>query len=144
MKFLEKIEYKLVREEVSEHSTKQIKGADDVFEWFKFLSDAEKEKFIVVCLNSKAKIVCFDMVGIGTVNQCPVYPREIVKAAILSNSPSIILIHNHPSADPTPSQADSQLTRDVKAACKLLGIQVLDHIIIGFNGYYSFAAKGIL
>ena len=137
MKYLQKIQYKLVREEVSEYHTRQMKESRDVYNWFKYLGDSEKEKFIVLCLDVKHKVVCFDMIGIGGITQCEIHPREVIKAAILSNASAIILIHNHPSGDCFPSQQDRKLTQMLKGACTVFNITVLDHIVIGHNEYYS-------
>ncbi len=141
MKYLRKIEYKLVREEVSEFHSKQMSSSQDVYGWFKHLENSEKEKFIVVCLDVKNRVVCFDIIGMGSVSQCTITPREVVKSAIMSNASSIVLIHNHPSGDCEYSKEDNRLTADLREACKLFNISVLDHVIIGHGEYYSFADK---
>ena len=141
MEYLQKIEYKLVRERVSEYHSKRMNGPRDVHTWFKHLQDSEREKFIVLCLNVKNQVVCFDVISIGSVSQCNVSPREVVKSAILCNASSIILIHNHPSGDCTPSEADRNLTIGLQNACSIFDIKVLDHIIIGNGEFYSIGEK---
>ena len=80
----------------------------------------------------------------GTIDHTPVYPREIVKRALELGASAIILVHNHPSGDPTPSRADIEMTRDVAAAAKALSIAVHDHVIVGRSGHASFKALGLL
>ena len=138
MRYLQKIQYKLVREEVSEYHTRHMRGSRDVYGWFRHLENLDREKFIVVCLNVKHRVVCFDEVSMGTTSQCTVHPREVVKGAILSNASAIVLIHNHPSGNCGHSAEDNKLTIMLKEACSLFDISVLDHVIIGHNEYYSF------
>jgi len=139
MKYLNKIEYKLVKEQVSDYHTKQLTSPRDAYDWFKHLEDSDREKFIVVCLDVKNKVVCFDIVGIGSVSHVAVSPREIIKSAILSNASGIILIHNHPSGDCMPSPQDEKLTDNMKRACDMFEITVVDHLIVGKGQYYSIA-----
>lgn len=106
-----------------------------------FFETADREEFIVVCLNSKNKIICINTVSIGSLNSSVVHPREVFKSAILSNASAIIVSHNHPSGDETPSNEDRSITGTLVSAGKILGIPVLDHIIIGAK-YYSFAEHG--
>jgi len=80
----------------------------------------------------------------GTVDHTPVYPREIIKRALELSASSIILVHNHPSGDPTPSKADIAMTREVASAAKALGIAVHDHLVIGRGGHASFKSLGLL
>ena len=80
----------------------------------------------------------------GTVDHTPVYPREIVKRALEHGASAIILVHNHPSGDPTPSKADIAMTREVLAAAKALGIAIHDHLVIGRSGHASFKSLGLL
>jgi DNA repair protein RadC len=80
----------------------------------------------------------------GTIDHTPVYPREIVKRALELGASAIILVHNHPSGDPTPSRPDIEMTRDVTAAAKALLIAVHDHVIVGRSGHVSFKALGLL
>lgn len=108
-----------------------------------FFETADREHFIAVCLNSKNKILCINTVSIGSLNASVVHPREVFKSAILSNAAAIIVAHNHPSGDPTPSKEDRSITGTLASAGKILGIPVLDHIIIGDN-YYSFKEHSLI
>jgi DNA repair protein RadC len=85
-----------------------------------------------------------DLVSIGPLNQSIVHPREVFKTACLSNAAAIILIHQHPTGDPSPSQEDLSITRRLKEAGEIMGIKVLDHIIIGDGQYLSFVERGLL
>lgn len=96
-----------------------------------FLEGVDREHFCVICLNAKNKINALHTVSIGTVEQCLVAQRECFKLAIVSNSVSIIVFHNHPSGDPQPSSQDIELTRALVKAGDILNITVHDHIIIG-------------
>ncbi len=108
------------------------------------MRDLKKEVFKVIFLNSQNQIV--DTVDLfqGTVNAGAVSIREVVEGAIKYNASGLIFVHNHPSGNPTPSNADKELTRDLVAAGKLMKVRVLDHMIIGDNCYYSFAAEGLI
>ena len=102
------------------------------------------EEFRVLFLDRKNVLVADEVQNRGTVDHTPVYPREIVKRALELSASSIILVHNHPSGDPTPSRADIALTRDIAAAAKALHITVHDHLVIGRGGHASFKALGLL
>ena len=95
-------------------------------------------------LDGKNRITCFDRVSLGSLNQTIVHPREVFKTACLSNAAAILLIHNHPTGDPAPSQEDIVITRRLKEGGDLLGIKVLDHIIVGYSHYFSFVESGLL
>jgi len=94
-------------------------------------------------MDGKNRILCIDMVSVGSLNQSIVHPREVFKSALLSSSAGIILLHNHPSGDPTPSREDIEITRRLKEAGEILGVGVMDHIIIG-ETFISFVEKGII
>jgi DNA repair protein RadC len=102
------------------------------------------EQFRVVYLNAKNELLHDEIIQEGTIDQTAVYPRKIVERALSAGAVSIILVHNHPSGDPSPSSHDSKLTSALVNATKLLNIRVHDHIIVGNNGYYSFAENGSL
>lgn len=91
----------------------------------------EVENFQVVVLNTRRKLIRIDNISQGTLDTILVHPREVFKSAILANAAAIILVHNHPSGDPTPSEADIKVTRDLIRAGQLLKIEVLDHVILG-------------
>jgi len=103
-----------------------------------------KEQFRVLFLDSKNRLIADEVQQRGTVNHTPVYPREIVKRALELGSSAIILVHNHPSGDATPSSADIQMTKEIVAAAKALKIEVHDHLVIGRGEPASFRTLGLI
>lgn len=131
-----------IREDAPEEfATARFTSPKQVFEMFSELLYEAKEHFITLHLDGKNRIIAMDRVSEGSLNQSIVHPREVFKTACLSSAASIIMIHNHPSGDPTPSQEDLQITRRLKEGGELLGIKVLDHIIVG-KTYYSLKESG--
>jgi DNA repair protein RadC len=102
---------------------------------------AEKEQFRVLFLDKRNQLIVDELQQTGTVDHTPVYPREVVKRALELSATALILVHNHPSGDPTPSHADIEMTRTIIEVAKPLGITVHDHIIVGRDGHASF--KGL-
>jgi len=98
---------------------------------------ADKEQFRILFLDKRNQLIADELQQVGTVDHTPVYPREVVKRALELSATAIILVHNHPSGDPTPSQADIQMTKSIVAIAAPLGISVHDHIIVGKNGHAS-------
>lgn len=133
----------VVREDAPEWVSARYTAPAQVAELFKNLVDEAKEHFIVLHLDGKNRINCFDVVSTGSLNQSIVHPREVFKTACLSSAAALILVHNHPTGDPTPSSEDIAITRRLKEVGDLMGIKVLDHIIIG-DSYLSFAERGLL
>ncbi len=105
------------------------------------IKDKAKEHFKLILLNPRNKIIGISTISIGTLNASLVHPREIFKDAIVHSAASVVLAHNHPSGDPDPSEDDIKITKKLVESGKILGIEVVDHIIIGKNDYYSFKAK---
>jgi DNA repair protein RadC len=103
-----------------------------------------QEEFRILFLDRKNVLIADEVQGQGTVDHTPVYPREIVKRALELSASSIILVHNHPSGDPSPSQADIVMTREIVSAAKALRITVHDHLIVGRGGTISFKSLGLL
>jgi DNA repair protein RadC len=99
---------------------------------------AERELLRVLFLDKRNALIADEVQQTGTVDHTPVYPREVVKRALELSSTAIILVHNHPSGDPTPSSADIAMTREIAEIAKPLGIQLHDHIIVGRDGHASF------
>ncbi|KAF0221149.1 MAG: DNA repair protein [Geobacteraceae bacterium] len=116
---------------------------EQVFETFSFLRHETKEYFLAIHLDGKNRICCVDEVSVGSLNQSVVHPREVFKTALLSSAAAIILLHNHPTGDPTPSREDIEITKRLREAGELIGVKVLDHIIIG-DSYLSFVSRGLL
>ncbi|NNG27055.1 MAG: DNA repair protein RadC [Ignavibacteriaceae bacterium] len=108
------------------------------------LRDELKEKFIVVCLNSANKIIKQETISTGSLNSSIVHPREVFKVAIECSSASIILIHNHPSGNPEPSNEDIAITKKIVEAGKIIDIQVFDHLIIAGGGFTSFVERRLI
>ncbi len=99
---------------------------------------------MVLLLDRKNRVIGINTVSVGSLSSAVVHPREVFKPAILSNAAALIFGHNHPSGDPAPSPEDRVLTKRLVEGGKLLGIQVLDHIIVGDGRYYSFADDSAL
>lgn len=109
-----------------------------------FLAHSDREKVVAVCLDVKHQPTVISTISVGTLNSSLVHPREVFKIAILSNASSIILVHNHPSGDLTPSKDDLVVTERLKESGTLLGIDLLDHIIVGHGDrYLSFREQGL-
>jgi len=98
---------------------------------------ADKEQFRILFLDKRNQLIADELQQVGTVDHTPVYPREVVKRALELSATAIILVHNHPSGDPTPSRADIQMTQSIVEIAKPLGISVHDHIIVGKEGHAS-------
>jgi DNA repair protein RadC len=116
---------------------KSILKPQDIIKILKFPTK-EQECFLVILLNGRLQIIEQKLVFLGSLNECSIHTREIFKDAIKKNSAGIIIAHNHPSDDPTPSIEDKKITQGLIKAGEILGIKVLDHIIIGDKYYYSF------
>lgn len=108
------------------------------------MSHRQTEEFRVFYLDRKNILISDELLGQGTVDHVPVYPREIVKRALHLNASALILVHNHPSGDPTPSQQDIAMTKHIQAAADALGISVHDHLVIGKSREISFQSEGLL
>ena len=108
------------------------------------LAFAKTEEFRLLFLDRKNVLIADEMQQTGTVDHTPVYPREVVKRALDLGASAIIMVHNHPSGDPTPSKGDIEMTKEVREACEKLGISLHDHLIIGKRGHASFKSLGLL
>ncbi|XQW84259.1 JAB domain-containing protein [Thalassotalea piscium] len=110
-----------------------LDSPEKVYQVFNFLSKETKEKFIVVNLTNQHTIINYEVVAIGTVKAVSLRPAEVLRSAIIINAPAIILVHNHPSGDPKPSRSDIHFTKTIKQAAKHFDIEVLDHVVIGYQ-----------
>jgi DNA repair protein RadC len=108
------------------------------------IKDKAKEHFKLLLLDTRNKIIGISTISIGTLSASLVHPREIFKEAIIHNSASVVLAHNHPSGDPEPSEEDMKITERLVESGKILGIEVIDHIIIGKTNFASFKERGLL
>ncbi len=102
------------------------------------------EQFRILFLDQKNNLIADEVQQRGTVNHTPVYPREVLKRALVLNASALIAVHNHPSGDPKPSRADIEMTRELKAAAKTLEVELHDHIVIGHGTHASFRSLGLL
>jgi DNA repair protein RadC len=124
---------------------KKVTSPQEVADIFiPLLRDEIKEKFLLVCLNSANKIIAYEIISVGSLNSSVVHPREVFKAALDHNSASIILLHNHPSGNPEPSNEDIAITKKIVESGKILDIPVFDHIIIAGNVFTSFVERRLI
>lgn len=125
--------------------TKVFEKLEDAYEYAKNkLQYEQKEHFCVILLNTKNHIIGFREVSVGSLSASVVHPREVMLEAVKAHAASIILVHNHPSGDPTPSREDVNITDQLCKAGKVIDIPVLDHIIIGHNRFISLKEKGMV
>lgn len=116
-----------------------------VFDYLQtLLQDAEHEIFSALFLDSQHRVIRFEELFRGTIDAASVYPREVVKQALAYNAAAVILVHNHPSGDPEPSDADRRITQRLKEALALVEIRVIDHVVVGSEGCASLAERGWL
>ena len=121
----------------------QVRSAHDAYLLVADMADLEQETLRVLLLDTRGRVIAIPTIYVGNVNTTLVRPAEIFREAVRRNAVSLIIAHNHPSGDPTPSPEDIALTRDLVAAGQLLGIRVLDHLIIGRGRYASLREHGI-
>ena len=135
-----------VREEITDYlkTGTRYSSPSQVSDTFQFLMKETKEQFITLHLDGKNRIICMDLVSIGSLNQSIVHPRSVFMTACLSSAAAIICVHQHPTGDPTPSSEDISITRRLKDAGEIMGIKLLDHIIVGDGEYLSFVEQGML
>jgi len=138
----------MIKEIAARYGEKKVLGQSfenpkQVFEHFKRLKHAKQEEFHVLILDNKHRVIHEQMITVGTLNQSLIHPREIFASAISLRASAIILVHNHPSLDPKPSQQDIEITKRLCEVGKIVGIKVLDHVIIGEN-YFSFADENMM
>jgi DNA repair protein RadC len=128
-----------------EEPKRKVRSPKDVYTlMYPKMREQKKEKFITLYLDTKNQILKEETVSIGSLNASIVHPREVFKSALLESSASVIMIHNHPSGDPSPSREDILVTEKLVEGGKLLGIDVLDHIIIGDGRYVSLKDEGFV
>lgn len=102
------------------------------------------EEFRVLFVNKKNNLIADEIMGSGTIDRTPVYPREVIKRALYHGASAIVLVHNHPSSDPNPSKADIKLTSAIQECCNAIGITLHDHVIVTQHKYYSFKSNFLL
>lgn len=143
------VDLKVIASAAQRMARGEISGRELLSSWTQLLEYCrsamafeKREQFRILFLDKKNMLIADEVQQVGTVDHTPVYPREVVKRALELSASAIILVHNHPSGDPTPSRADIEMTKQVIDKAKPLGIAVHDHIIIGKNGNASM--KGLL
>lgn len=135
-----KTSIKLVRETTTQYNNINIKNIADIIKLIDNIEDIKNndvENVYIICLNNKSVPVNYSLIAKGTINASMIDPKTIFKTILLSNASAFIMIHNHPSGDPTPSKQDYEITNILEKASKLLDIKFLDHIVIGNDNYIS-------
>ncbi len=134
----------MVEEKAREVNINRITSADDVYQFLAEYAIKKQEHFLVITLDGASHVIAKRVIHIGTINQSLVHPREVFHSAILDNAVGIIVAHNHPSGTLEASNADISITNRLKDVGKLVGIDLLDHVIISKKGFYSFSDEGLL
>ena len=143
-KYAYSIKTSRVKEPDFPYECQQLTCTADVVSFARSLQDSDIEKMLTLYLDAQNKLICIQVTN-GTVNQAVVYPREIIRHALLMNACAIIMVHNHPSNNVRPSDPDIRLTKTIKESAKTLDILFHDHIIVGSEGrFLSFREEGIL
>jgi len=145
-KRIEIVSLRMVREKTSLfYPNRIVRTPEDAANLFRqFIGDCDRESFCILCLNTKNEPTALHLVSTGSLNASLVHPRETYKLAILANSASIIACHNHPSGEPTPSQEDIELTSRLRDSGCLLGIDLLDHLVLGNGTFVSMKERGLM
>jgi len=137
-------ELKIIRERKAGYGRRHpLRSSRDIYETFRArFARADREEFVVLLLDAKNTFLGFHVVSVGSLTASLVHPREVFKIAVLGNAASLILLHNHPSGDPTPSAEDQAITTRLCQVGEVLGIKVLDHVVLGEGRYVSFVDDG--
>ncbi len=143
LKIAEAVAHRMARAKVMERPV--ISSWEQVLDYcHTVMAHRDTEEFRILFLDRRNVLIADEAQAKGTVDHVPVYPREVVKRALELNASALILVHNHPSGDPTPSEADIRMTEQIEAAARALGLTVHDHLIIGKSCEISFRAQGLL
>lgn len=143
LKFVHEVARRYLRRRIEQRE--YISSAREVYEYLAHeLAHRSREIFKVLFLDSRGRILAVEELFRGTLNESAVYPREVLSKALDYKAVSLVLVHNHPSGDPSPSSEDISLTRRLLLGAEVLGLQILDHVIIGREGYFSFAEEGLI
>jgi len=139
------ISVKLVKESSLLYKERNIRSPEDAYKLMKhFLGDLDREAFIVISLDVKNSPLSINICHLGSLNASIVHPREVMKSVILSNAASYMVGHNHPSGNSSPSNEDIEVTKRLAEAGKIIGIELLDHIIVCTDNFVSLKEKGYL
>jgi len=129
---------------VSEATGPQMRSARDLADYCSDVRNLSRESFHVITLDQKNRAIDRHLVSIGTLTGAPVHPREAYRAALLDSAAAVAFVHNHPSGCPEPSRDDREITARLVEAGRLLGVRVLDHVILGSQGHFSFVEEGLM
>lgn len=130
--------------EVNDANLPTINNAKDAAAQLSDIRDLKKEHFVVLYLNAKNQLVHKDTISMGTLNANLVHPREVFEPALKNSAAQIVAAHNHPSGDPKPSEDDLEITKRLTEAGKMMGVEMMDHIIVSKNGHFSFKEEKLL
>lgn len=145
MKTVQRVRIKQVRDGGIRFAVDQVTGPADVYEAVRaYYRGEDREILSALYLDARNCPVCFHIASIGTLNTTRTSPADLLKPAILSNAPAVILIHNHPSGHLEPSQDDIAFTRAMRKACELLGVELHDHLVISDDGFVSMRSRDLL
>ena len=137
------VRIKTVREKKVPYCGESLTSAEKACDIVRpIIGDSDKEVVITMCLDAKLRPLTIERTAIGTTDQCMVLPKEILKTAILSDARGIMIFHNHPSGNIEPSRQDRLMTKGLYLLCGLMGFELVDHIILGEEDYYSFKENG--
>jgi DNA repair protein RadC len=135
---------RLVRSASGLYEPYEVRSAGDVYRAFACLAECDRERLYAVHLDGQCHVCGVELISQGTINNTLISPREVYKSALLANAAGVIVTHNHPSGDPTPSADDRAITRQLVEAGRLLDIPLYDHVVVGHGRYVSFAEAGLL
>lgn len=146
MNRIEVVKVQVVREKIMYYEgSKCIRSPKDAVDVLReYIGNEDREHFVVMMLSTKNVVNAIHTASIGSLNSAIVHPREVFKAAIVNNASSIIVGHNHPSGDPTPSPEDVEVTKRLRDAGEVVGIDLLDHVIVGDGRFYSLKERGLI
>lgn len=143
IKFTQAVAREFLKEKILEKPI--CSSSQEIYDYFYYsMRDLKKEQVKAVYLNTQNQIIEIQDLSPGTVDSSYIYPREVMEGAIKSHAVSLVLVHNHPSGNPSPSESDLDLTRNIVYIGSVMQIKLLDHIIIGDNRFYSFAGEGLI
>jgi DNA repair protein RadC len=134
----------MIRENAEKYNPIKADNAAIVYQMFKELENLDQERFYSVVLDGNNNVLAVHLISQGTINQSLVHPREVFKTAILCSGAGLILVHNHPSGEVEPSTQDIVITQWLLKASEIMGIEIIDHIIIGYQKYCSLKSKGLI
>lgn len=143
--YIREIEIRFRRRRVKSGAAERpVSDARQVFDLFSNMQDETKEKMVTMSLDAQMKILCYEVVALGSLSAIHLRPFEAIRASLPLNPAGIILVHNHPSGDPCPSPNDCSFTKKLRTLTDAAGLKFYDHVIIGEGRYFSFADEGLL